>query len=352
MLGRRLLRYSETPTEKSLTSVRSMPKTLTILTPCYNEEENVREVYLQVRAAVIAAGNYKYEHLFIDNASTDNTLGELKALAAQDKNVKIIRNTRNFGHIRSPMHALYQASGDAVIGIVADLQDPPEMIVDLIRKWEEGYPVVICVKQASDENGLMFWIRKKYYRLVNRLSGVETYENYTGFGLYDRKVVDVIKKFDDPYPYFRGMIAEAGFKHFDIPYHQPQRRRGITKNNFYSLYDMAMLGITNLSKVPLRLVTFSGFVGALISIFVSLAYLVYKLIFWSNFSVGIAPLVIGVFFFMSVQMLFMGIIGEYIGTIHTLVQKRPLVVEQERINFEYEPGEPLRDGQAQASAMS
>jgi glycosyltransferase involved in cell wall biosynthesis len=329
-----------------------MPKTLTILTPCYNEEENVREVYLQVRAAVIAAGNYKYEHLFIDNASTDNTLGELKALAAQDKNVKIIRNTRNFGHIRSPMHALYQASGDAVIGIVADLQDPPEMIVDLIRKWEEGYPVVICVKQASDENGLMFWIRKKYYRLVNRLSGVETYENYTGFGLYDRKVVDVIKKFDDPYPYFRGMIAEAGFKHFDIPYHQPQRRRGITKNNFYSLYDMAMLGITNLSKVPLRLVTFSGFVGALISIFVSLAYLVYKLIFWSNFSVGIAPLVIGVFFFMSVQMLFMGIIGEYIGTIHTLVQKRPLVVEQERINFEYEPGEPLRDGQAQASAMS
>jgi glycosyltransferase involved in cell wall biosynthesis len=352
VLGRRLLRYSETPTEKSLTSVRSMPKTLTILTPCYNEEENVREVYLQVRAAVIAAGNYKYEHLFIDNASTDNTLGELKALAAQDKNVKIIRNTRNFGHIRSPMHALYQASGDAVIGIVADLQDPPEMIVDLIRKWEEGYPVVICVKQASDENGLMFWIRKKYYRLVNRLSGVETYENYTGFGLYDRKVVDVIKKFDDPYPYFRGMIAEAGFKHFDIPYHQPQRRRGITKNNFYSLYDMAMLGITNLSKVPLRLVTFSGFVGALISIFVSLAYLVYKLIFWSNFSVGIAPLVIGVFFFMSVQMLFMGIIGEYIGTIHTLVQKRPLVVEQERINFEYEPGEPLRDGQAQASAMS
>jgi glycosyltransferase involved in cell wall biosynthesis len=329
-----------------------MPKTLTILTPCYNEEENVREVYLQVRAAVIAAGNYKYEHLFIDNASTDNTLGELKALAALDKNVKIIRNTRNFGHIRSPMHALYQASGDAVIGIVADLQDPPEMIVDLIRKWEEGYPVVICVKQASDENGLMFWIRKKYYRLVNRLSGVETYENYTGFGLYDRKVVDVIKKFDDPYPYFRGMIAEAGFKHFDIPYHQPQRRRGITKNNFYSLYDMAMLGITNLSKVPLRLVTFSGFVGALISIFVSLAYLVYKLIFWSNFSVGIAPLVIGVFFFMSVQMLFMGIIGEYIGTIHTLVQKRPLVVEQERINFEYEPGEPLRDGQAQASAMS
>jgi glycosyltransferase involved in cell wall biosynthesis len=329
-----------------------MPKTLTIITPCYNEEENVREVYLQVRAAVAAAGDYKYEHLFIDNASTDNTLNELKAIAAKDTNVKVIRNTRNFGHIRSPMHALYQASGDAVIGIVADLQDPPELIVDLVRKWEEGYPVVICVKAASDENALMFWIRKKYYGLVNRLSGVETYENYTGFGLYDRKVVEVMKKFDDPYPYFRGMIAEAGFRHFDIPFHQPTRKRGITKNNFYSLYDMAMLGITNLSKVPLRLVTFSGFVGALISVLVSMVYLLYKLVFWNKFSVGVGPLVIGVFFFMSVQMLFMGIIGEYIGTIHTLVQKRPLVVEQERINFEYGPGIPSRDDQVEASASS
>ena len=170
---------------------------------------------------------------------------------------------------------------------------------------------------------------------------METYENYTGFGLYDRKVVEVIKGFDDPYPYFRGMIAEAGFKHFDIAYHQPARKRGITKNNFYSLYDMAMLGITNLSKVPLRMVTFSGFVGAAISVLVGLAYLGYKLIFWSRFNVGIAPLVIGFFFFGSIQLLFMGIIGEYIGTIHTMVQKRPLVVEQERMNFEYEPGEPV-----------
>jgi polyisoprenyl-phosphate glycosyltransferase len=327
-------------------------KTLTILTPCYNEEENVRELYLQVRAAVIAAGDYKYEHLFIDNASTDNTLNELKAIAAQDRNVKIIRNTRNFGQVRSPMHALYQATGDAVIGIVADLQDPPEMIVDMIHKWEEGYPVVICVKLTSGENALMFWIRKQYYKLVKRLSGVETYENYTGFGLYDRKVVDVIKKFDDPYPYFRGMVAEAGFQHFEIQYHQPARKHGITKNNFYSLYDLAMLAITNLSKVPLRLVIFTGFVGALVSVLVSLAYLIYKLVFWSHFSVGVAPLVIGVFFFMSIQMLFMGIIGEYIGTIHTLVQKRPLVVEQERINFEYGPGEPMRDVLLDAKAKS
>jgi glycosyltransferase involved in cell wall biosynthesis len=324
-------------------------RVISIITPCYNEEGNVRELYERVRAAIAAMGNYSYEHIFIDNASRDDTLGELKKLAAGDKNVKVIRNTRNFGHVRSPVHALYQATGDAVIGIVADLQDPPEMIVEMVHKWEEGYPVVIGVKAASDEAGLMFRIRKQYYKLVNSLSGVETYENFTGFGLYDRKVVDVIKSFDDPYPYFRGMIAEAGFRHFDIPYHQPTRKRGITKNNFYTLYDIAMLAITSLSKVPLRLVTFSGFAGAVLSVLVSLAYLIYKLIFWSRFSAGLAPLIIGMFFLMSIQMLFMGIVGEYIGTIHTLVQKRPLVVEQERINFEYGPGKPLGENETQGS---
>jgi len=319
-----------------------MPKTITVLTPCFNEEKNVREVYERVRHAIVAAGNYAYEHIFIDNASYDNTWMELIKIAAADRNVKVIRNTRNFGPIRSPMHAVHQACGDAVIGVVADLQDPPEMIVDLIRKWEEGYPVVIGVKAASDESGLMFWIRKQYYRLVRRLSGVETYENFTGFGLYDRKVIEIIKRFDDPYPYFRGIIAEIGMPHFEIPYHQPARKRGITKNNFYSLYDMAMLGITSLSKVPLRLVTFAGFACAVLCVLISRAYAVYKLLFWSRFSAGLAPLVIGIFFFMSLQMIFIGVVGEYIGTIHTLVQRRPLVVEQERINFEYGPGEPLR----------
>lgn len=320
-----------------------MKKTISILTPCFNEEENVREVYERVRAVMSSLGSYDYEHLFIDNASTDNTFAILKLIASFDKNVKIIRNARNFGPIRSPMHALYQTSGDAVIGIVADLQDPPEMIVDLVRQWEQGFPIVITVKQSSDENGLMFWIRKSYYKLVNRLSGIETYENFTGFGLYDRRVVELIKEFSDPYPYFRGIIAEIGLPHAEIPFHQPLRKRGITKNNLYALYDMAMLGITSLSKVPLRIVTLSGFVGAAISVLAGLAYFLYKLLFWNNFSVGIAPLVIGMFLMGSLQLVFVGIIGEYIGQIHTLVQRRPLVVEQERVNFEHPPGEPMAE---------
>jgi len=317
-------------------------RTLSVITPCYNEEANIREVYDRVRAAIAAAGSYRYEHIFIDNASRDNTFRELKAIAAVDKNVKVIRNTRNFGHVRSPMHAFCQASGDAVITLVADLQDPPERIVELIRKWEEGYPIVIGVKAASDENGLMFWIRKRYYEMVNRLSSVETYENFTGFGLFDRRVVDIIKQFDEPYPYFRGMIAEIGMPHFEIPYHQPARKRGLTKNNFYSLYDLAMLGITSLSKVPLRLVTFAGFACSLLCVMVSFGYFIYKLIYWNRFSAGMAPLIIGGFFFLSLQMIFIGILGEYIGAIHSIVQKRPLVIEQERINFEHSPSEPLR----------
>lgn len=316
-------------------------KTISIITPCYNEELNVRELYERVRAAVASLGNYRYEHIFIDNASTDNTLGVLKVLATMDRNVKVIRNTRNFGHIRSPMHAFHQAIGDVVIGIVADLQDPPEMIVDMVHHWEAGTPVVICVKYASDESSHMFWIRKRYYALVNRLSGIETYENFTGFGLYDRKVVDIIKSFDDPYPYFRGIIAELGFPRVELPYHQPARTRGVTANNFYTLYDMAMLGITNLSKVPLRMAVFAGFGGALVSILISMAYLLYKLFFWSSFTVGIAPIVIGFFFLASIHLLFLGMIGEYVGAIHTMVQKRPFAIEQERINFEFGPGQPL-----------
>jgi len=323
-------------------------KTISILTPCFNEEANVEELYRRVRAVMAGLGRYRYEHVFIDNASTDNTVAVLKKIAAADTNVKIIVNARNFGHIRSPMHALYQTRGDAVISIVADLQDPPEMIADLVREWENGYSMVLCIKRSSEENSLMFWIRKRYYRLVNRLSSIETFENFTGFGLYDRRVVDLVKSFADPYPYFRGMIAEIGLPHKELYYDQPVRKRGVTKNNFYTLYDIGMLGIINHSKVPLRLMTFAGLVGALLSFLVGFGYFVYKLAFWRNFSVGIAPLVIGIFFLGSIQLLFLGVLGEYVGAIHTQVQNRPLAVEKERVNFEYEPGTPLESASVPA----
>lgn len=315
-------------------------RTISILTACYNEEENVEELYNRVRAEMLKVGRYKYEHLFIDNCSSDRTVAILKRIASRDRNVKVIVNARNFGHIRSPHHGLLQTTGDAVIGIVADLQDPPELIPEMIEKWEQGYSLVLCIKKGSKENPLMFWVRKRYYRLVQQLSSIRTIENFTGFGLYDRKVVEIVRTLGDPYPYFRGMLAEIGLPYHEIPFVQPQRRRGITKNNFYTLYDMAMLGITNFSKVPLRIVTFTGFASALLSLLVGFGYLIYKLIFWNSFSVGIAPLVIGLFFFASIQMVAMGMLGEYIGAIHTQVQNRPYAIESERVNFEYAPGEP------------
>ena len=318
-------------------------KTISIITPCYNEAENVQEVYKRVRAVMASLRRYKYEHIFIDNASRDGTVKVLKDLAAADPNVKVIVNARNFGHIRSPMHALCQTQGDAVIGIVADLQDPPEMILDLIQGWEEGYSMVLCFKRTSEEHSLMFWLRKRYYALVNRLSSIETFQNFTGFGLYDRRVVDLVKSFRDPYPYFRGMIAEIGLPHKELYYDQPARKRGITKNNFYSLYDNGMLGIINHSKVPLRMMTFTGFTGAVLSFLLGFAYLFYKLLFWRSFSVGIAPLVIGMFFVSSILLVFMGVMGEYIGAIHTQIQQRPYAVELERVNFEFPPDLPFAD---------
>ncbi|MCE0522576.1 MAG: glycosyltransferase family 2 protein [Methylacidiphilales bacterium] len=311
-------------------------KLISVVSGCFNEEENVRECYEQVKKVFQEIGRYRYEHIFIDNASRDGTVAILRQIAAKDKNVKVIVNARNFGHIRSPYHAMVQARGDAVISVVSDLQDPPELIKEFIRKWEEGFLVVIGVKADSDESPLFFTIRRLYYEMVSRLAEIELNKNATGFGLYDRRFIAILAEIDDPYPYFRGLVSEIGFPTAKIPYHQPVRKRGITSNNFYRLYDMAMLGITNHSKVPLRLATMLGFAVSFLSLLVAVAYLICKLLFWDKFSLGLAPLVIGLFFFGSVQLFFIGILGEYIGAIYTQVQKRPHVVELERINFEPE----------------
>lgn len=308
-------------------------KTISIVTPCYNEEENVRELYTQVKSVFSEMPGYIYDHIFIDNASTDNTVAILKEIAKDDQNAKIIVNSRNFGHIRSPYHALLQADGDAVILLVADLQDPPGMIKDFIAKWQEGFKVVLGVKAESYESKAMFAIRKMYYNFINRISEIELTKNNTGFGLYDKQIISILKEIDDPYPYFRGLISDIGFESYRIEYTQPVRKRGITKNNFYTLYDIAMLGITNHSKIPLRLAAMLGFTMSALSLFVAVVYLLAKLFFWNYFSLGTAPLIIGLFLFSSVQLFFIGIIGEYIGSIHTQVLNRPLVVEKERINF-------------------
>ncbi|MDR0735677.1 MAG: glycosyltransferase family 2 protein [Zoogloeaceae bacterium] len=314
-------------------------KFISIVTPCYNEEENILPLVERIRAVFAALPQYRYEHIFIDNASTDGSVAKIKALAATDSRIKLIVNSRNFGHIRSPIHAILQASGDAVIALASDLQDPPELIPEFLKKWEEGVRVVLGVKPKSLESRLMFTIRRAFYRTIGLISEIRLVQNTTGFGLYDRSVIDIIRKMDDPYPYFRGMISEIGFAHAEIPYEQPRRLRGITKNNFYTLYDLAMLGITTHSKVPLRLAAMTGFFLAFLNLFIAMGYGIAKLLWWDQFSLGVAPLIIGLFFFASVQLFFIGIIGEYIGAIHTQVLKRPLVIEAERVNFSNPPAE-------------
>ena len=309
-------------------------KLISVVTPCFNEEENIEEIHQQVKSVFDGLSGYNYEHIFIDNASSDSTAVILKQIASRDNNVKIIINTRNFGHIRSPYHAMMQANGDAVILIVADLQDPPEIISDFISKWEEGYKLVIGVKTKSEESFFFFSVRKFYYYLINKLSDTELVKNFTGFGLYDREVINDLRKINDTYPYLRGLVSELGYDLAKIEYKQPLRKRGLTKNNFYTLYDMAMLGFTNHSKVPLRLATFTGFIVSMFSLMIGAIYLIYKLIFFDNFDVGMAPLVVGLFFFSAVQLIFIGVIGEYVGAINTQILKRPLVIEKERVNFE------------------
>ena len=310
-----------------------MKKTISVVTPCYNEAGNVRALHAQIRDVFAALPEYDYEHICIDNASKDQTVATLREIAREDKRLKVIVNTRNFGHIRSPHHALLQARGDAAILMAADLQDPPALIAEFVKKWEAGFKVVLGIKTSSEEFPVMFFIRKVYYDLIGRLSEIELAPNNTGFGLYDRAVLDVLRTIDDPYPYFRGLVCDIGFEQARVEYAQARRRRGITSNNFYTLYDIAMLGITNHSKVPLRLATMLGFAMSALSFLIALGYLVAKLVFWNQFVLGTAPVLIGLFLFSSVQLFFIGIIGEYIGAIHTQVLKRPLVIEKERINF-------------------
>lgn len=308
-------------------------KKISVVTPCYNEEDNVREVYEQVKA-VFANLEYTYEHIFIDNASQDNTVKILKEIAQADKNVKIIVNSRNFGHFRSPFYAILQAKGDAVISIVADLQDPPEMIYDFLQKWEQGFKIAVGVKPTSQETFVMSSIRKAYYHFIAKIADVKLIKNFTGFGLYDQSIVEILRSMDDPYPYFRGLISEIGFPIAEIPYNQPVRKRGISKNNFYTLYDAAMLGITNHSKIPIRLATMAGFFLATLSFLAVVLFFILKLIFWNEFPMGVAPILMGTFFFASVQLFFIGLLGEYVVSIHTQVLKRPLVIERERVNFD------------------
>jgi glycosyltransferase involved in cell wall biosynthesis len=309
-------------------------KLISVVTPCRNEQDNVEALTIQIREQFDRLPGYRYEHIFIDNASTDETVARIKELAAKDARIKLIVNARDFGHIRSPMHGLLSARGDAIIAMASDLQDPPALIAQFVARWEQGFKIVVGVKPRSKETFFMALIRRLYYRTIGRISDIQMIPDYTGFGLYDRSVIDIVRKIDDPYPYFRGLIAELGIDYAAIPFEQPKRVRGLTKNNFYKLYDLAMLGITSHSKLPVRLATMAGFVLAILSLLVSMIYLVLKLLFWDYFALGTAPILVGMFFFASVQLFFIGIIGEYVAAIHTQVMKRPMVIEKERVNFD------------------
>ena len=319
-------------------------KKISVLIPCYNEEENV----VPISEAVIKTltkdlPEYDYELVFIDNDSQDRTRSLIRQLCNENPKIKAIFNARNFGQFNSPYYGMLQITGDCVIEMVADFQDPVELIPQYVHEWEKGYKIVIGIKPSSKENRLMYWLRGCYYKMMKKLSDVEQIEQFTGSGLYDRDFIEVLRNLDDPTPFLRGIVAELGFKIKQIPYEQPKRRAGETKNHFYQLYDAAMLSITSYTKAGLRLATIFGSICSLISMVVAVVYLVMKLMYWDRFPAGMAPVLIGMCFLGSVQIFFIGLMGEYILSINARVMKRPLVIEEERLNFAAADGADRED---------
>jgi len=310
-----------------------MKKTITILTPTYNEVGNIDELYSRISKITEKNHKYNFEHLFIDNASSDGTIEKIKQLAKKDKKIKVILNTRNFGPAVSSMHGINQIQTDACIHMASDLQDPPEVIPDLIKKWEEGFKIVVLVKNKSEESRFIFSLRKLYYLFLSAISDVPPIKNSTGNGLIDQEVLKILKDNNDPLPFLRGLLVEIGFPIGKVYFKQPTRKQGVSSNSLYSLYDVALLGITNHSKVPIRFLSILGFILSILSFILGASYLILKILNWDSFTLGMAPLLIGLFFFGSIQMFFLGLIGEYIAVIHNRVRKRPSVVELERINW-------------------
>mgnify|MGYP001515587752 FL=1 len=312
-------------------------KKISVLIPCYNEAENVGPISRAVTEILEKElPRYDYELVFIDNDSTDGTRDIIRGLCADNPRIKAILNARNFGQFNSPYYGMLQVTGDCVIEMVADFQDPVEMIPKYIHEWEKGYKIVIGIKTSSKENRLMYWLRSCYYKTIKKLSDVEQIEHFTGSGLYDREFIEVLRSLDDPTPFLRGIVAELGYRRKEIPYEQPRRRAGKTHNNFYRLYDAAMLSVTSYTKAGLRLATIFGSICAVVSMLIAMVYLVMKLIWWDRFPAGMAPMLIGMLFLGSVQLFFIGFLGEYIMSINQRVMKRPLVIEEERINFNEE----------------
>lgn len=312
-----------------------MKKVNSILVPTYNEEENVEPLS---EAIIEEMGKnlpqYDYELVFIDNDSNDRTREKIRGLCAGNPKIRAIFNAKNFGQFNSPYYGLLQTNGECTILMCADFQDPIYMIPKLVHEWEQGNKIVIGIKSKSKENKIMYFLRSCYYKLIKRMSSVEQIEHFTGFGLYDKEFIDVLRGLDDPTPFLRGIVAELGFKRKDIEYQQERRRAGKTHNNWYSLYDAAMLSFTSYTKVGMRIATILGFILSGISILVALMYLIMKLVFWERFVAGMTPILLGIFIFGSIQLFFIGLLGEYIMNINSRVTRRPLVIEEERVNFD------------------